>query len=756
MGRASTAYLDERGRVIRAETPGLAATYFDYDERGRLYRTTEGSGALARISLVFFRADGLVDYVLDPLNRRTSYQYDAVGRLLKQTLPGGREISFSYDANGNVTSLTPPGKPAHGFTYNAGDLTTAYNPPDTGSGNVSTSFQYNLAKQPTLVTRPDGQTIGFEYDTRGRLLKLLIPDGTYTYAYHITTGNLSGIVAPDSDQMLFTYDGSLPLSMTWDGVIDGSVSVTYNNDFQVVTQSVSGLNTINFSYDNDGLLTTAGSLTLNWNLTNGMLMGTTLGNVTDSITPNIFGELERYQAFYSGNSIFDVQFGTRDKLGRITTKTETVNGETHTFQYIYDQDTDRLTDVYKDAALVSHYEYDENGNRLRYTGINGTFNGVYDAQDRLLVYGNYTCDYTANGELSKKIGPEGQTQYVYDVLGTLRLVILPDGKRIEYVIDAQNRRVGKKVNGVLTQGFLYQDSLAPVAELNGSGQIVSRFVYATGVNVPEYMVKSGITYRIITDHLGSPRLVINASTGAVAQRMEYDEFGNVLVDTNPGFQPFGFAGGLYDRDTRLVRFGARDYDPEVGRWTCKDPIGFEGGSANLFSYIANDPINNNDPLGLRTTIYILSGENWYGHAAININGTVYSYGRYNPQNVWGFKGSQGEGVLFRISENEFFNRDGRKAHVDAFELNLTSCEEQQIQKYLDNLYNNGRIDNIVGGRNIGHYDVFTNNCVTLIMRALPERYRIALGSQRVPSTFGATLFSLSISEQNLVSYKHIK
>lgn len=69
------------------------------------------------------------------------------------------------------------------------------------------------------------------------------------------------------------------------------------------------------------------------------------------------------------------------------------------------------------------------------------------------------------------------------------------------------------------------------------------------------------------------------------------------MDSNPGFQPFGFAGGLYDRDTKLVRFGARDYDPEVGRWTAKDPIGFGGGHANVYGYVRNDPVNDIDPSG---------------------------------------------------------------------------------------------------------------------------------------------------------------
>jgi len=87
-------------------------------------------------------------------------------------------------------------------------------------------------------------------------------------------------------------------------------------------------------------------------------------------------------------------------------------------------------------------------------------------------------------------------------------------------------------------------------------------------------------------------------TGVVAQRMDYDVWGVVTEDTNPGFQPFGFAGGIYDLDTGLVRFGARDYDPFVGRWTGKDPIGFRGGDYNLYGYVLADPINNIDPAGL--------------------------------------------------------------------------------------------------------------------------------------------------------------
>jgi RHS repeat-associated protein len=216
--------------------------------------------------------------------------------------------------------------------------------------------------------------------------------------------------------------------------------------------------------------------------------------------------------------------------------------------------------------------------------------------------------YTPNGEIASKTTGAFTTTYQYDVLGNLRQITLPGGSTIGYLIDGRNRRVSKKLNGFLVQGFLYQDQLRPIAELDGSNNVVSRFVYAGKPNVPAYLVKGGITYRILSDHLGSPRLVVNADTGDITQRMDYDEFGRVILDTNPGFQPFAFAGGLYDRDTKLVRFGARDYDPDTGRWTAKDPIRFEGGDTNLYAYVLNDPINWIDSLGLERFCPSCSGD----------------------------------------------------------------------------------------------------------------------------------------------------
>jgi RHS repeat-associated protein len=114
---------------------------------------------------------------------------------------------------------------------------------------------------------------------------------------------------------------------------------------------------------------------------------------------------------------------------------------------------------------------------------------------------------------------------------------------------------------------------------------------------PDYIVKGSATYRVIQDERGSVREVVNTATGNVAEAIDYDEFGRVLSDSSPGFQPFGFAGGIWDADTGLVHFGAREYDPETGRFTSKDPLGFSGGDTNLYGYTAADPINFVDPDG---------------------------------------------------------------------------------------------------------------------------------------------------------------
>ena len=127
------------------------------------------------------------------------------------------------------------------------------------------------------------------------------------------------------------------------------------------------------------------------------------------------------------------------------------------------------------------------------------------------------------------------------------------------------------------------------------------------------MVKNGQTYYLITDQVGSIRAVCDAS-GNIVKEITYDSFGNILDDTAPAFTiPLGFAGGLHDRDTNLVRFGFRDYDPDTGRWTVKDPILCASGDIDFYSYCLTNPISLVDSDGLNVAVDALR---WFGDPSI--------------------------------------------------------------------------------------------------------------------------------------------
>ena len=83
--------------------------------------------------------------------------------------------------------------------------------------------------------------------------------------------------------------------------------------------------------------------------------------------------------------------------------------------------------------------------------------------------------------------------------------------------------------------------------------------------MPVAMQKDGKKYYLHYDQVGTLKLITDSS-GATIKAIEYDSYGNILSDSNPSFTiPFGFAGGLYDTDTKLTRFGYRDYDSFSGR-----------------------------------------------------------------------------------------------------------------------------------------------------------------------------------------------
>jgi YD repeat-containing protein len=246
--------------------------------------------------------------------------------------------------------------------------------------------------------------------------------------------------------LTYNYDGTLPSSVTWSGEVSGSVEVTYDNNFRVTSQKVNGGNSVSFQYDQDGWLKAAGGLMITRNPQNGRITGTTTGNITTSQIYNNFGELVNFHVISGSDTVFKAIYA-QDSLRRIIQLTETLQGQMRRFTYVYDA-AGRLAGVSRNDTTIASYTYDSTGNRQSFTGPNGTVTGTYDNQDRLLTYGGRIYIYTLNGELLTKIVDTDTTRYNYDAFGNLVSVRLPDGTYIEYVIDGQNRRVGKKLNGV--------------------------------------------------------------------------------------------------------------------------------------------------------------------------------------------------------------------------------------------------------------------------------------------------------------------
>ena len=598
LGRKFTITLDTMGRPTSKLIAGLNGLSYTYDSRGRALSVSQGSGPTLRTMTFAYDSAGYLTTITDALGRTAQFAYDAAGRLISKTFPDGQAATFTYDAAGNMTSLTPPGRTAHAFAFSdRNELVSATPPSIPGAG--ATAYTYNADRQLTLATFAGGRSIAFAYNAGGRLSTRTLATGSITDSVETLTydgqGHVTSLAKSGGIVNAYSYTGSLVTGVSWTGPIVGAMSRTHDTQFRVASEAVNGADSITFSYDNDSLLISAGDLTITRNAQNSLATGIALGVVNTTMGYDGFGEMTSYAVAAGATPLLTLGL-TRDALGRIAQKAETIGGVTDNYSYTYSV-RGRVTGVSKNGAPVETYVYDVNGNRTSATiAGSGSSAGTYDAQDRLLQYGTATYAYSGSGELLTKSDGGQTTNYSYDQRGNLLGVALPGGTSVTYVVDANDRRIGKKVNGTLVKGLVYRDKLHPIAELDGTNTVISRFIYAGG-NSPAYMVKGGVRLRFVTDTLGSVRMVVDSTTGAVVQRIDYDTFGNVTQDTNQGFQPFGFAGGLYDPDTGLVRFGARDYDPKIGRWTAKDPIQFRGGDTNLYAYVSGDPVNLIDPKG---------------------------------------------------------------------------------------------------------------------------------------------------------------
>ena len=176
-------------------------------------------------------------------------------------------------------------------------------------------------------------------------------------------------------------------------------------------------------------------------------------------------------------------------------------------------------------------------------------------------------------------------------------VTLPgSGGTVSFKYDPFGRRIYKSSSSG-TSVYAYDgDNL--IEETNASGGVVARYEQTQNIDEPLAMLRSSATSYFHADGLGSITSLSN-SAGTLANTYTYDSYGNLTASTGSLVNSFRYTGRESDAETGLYYYRARYYDPTVGRFVSSDPIGFGGMTSNFYAYVANDPQDSWDPLGLR-------------------------------------------------------------------------------------------------------------------------------------------------------------
>lgn len=586
-GRQRVNTLDWYGRITEAATVGLESTNYSYDGQGRLSSVQQGAQHISYTYDAMNRLIGLEDAG----GASFKYTYNDADVLTSITMPGGQSYAFGNDYNGNVTAITMPGGAVHELGYTSIDQPESYTPP----GNPPYLKSYDKDRALTQMELPDGRAVNYSYDEGGRITGMEYDEARSIFGFIDATDRISSIMRdPDGDGSIYSYgyDGALitQMSVSTSSELIGNYSYRYDNDFKLIGLTLDGATELNLAYDNDGLLTQYGEFTIEHAGPLGAPSQISGGAMTTTYTYDTNGRLTKRCHTVGGQTVYSLDI-IYDNTGIIKTRTEQV-GDSAPIVYNYTYDTNKqLTGVTRDGISNESYTYDSNGNRQ-------SGDATYDIQDRLTMMDGIEYQFNDDGFLALRGSDD---TFNYTAQGELRQAMVGD-KDISYTYDGLGRRVGRSINtGTLIEKeqYLYGNLGNPyqiTALLDGAGKL-SQYYYDQ--NNFLFAIKQGDTwYYVATDQQGTPRIVSNAD-GTSVKVMEYNSYGKIISDSNPTFQlPVGYAGGINDPATGLVHFGMRDYDPDTGRWTARDPILFDGRQGNLYVYVGNNPVNLRDPSGL--------------------------------------------------------------------------------------------------------------------------------------------------------------
>lgn len=617
------------GHLKSAAADGFTTT-FTRDPFGRPLTSTSDAKTLT----LAYDPRGNLASVKNQGNKTQTLGYTAVDLLQLYTPESGASTSWAFDKARRLRSITYPAS--------SGQVATISHSRD----NASQPFPGRLR---TLLEDNEGmvRTTTFAYgDEPGQLGKpaqvTQIVRSPFTLDLTWRGPLLVGErrTSSSSTQVAYNWEPDAYFRPAYDtvqiaGATNAQAKYEYNLDGQVTgvkSNNYSGATfqdnltgpSVAFCFDGDAACDATGVNK------HGLLESTTAGTVVDLLSYDEFGQL--FEARTKSGALDLVKFTyERATSGRLTRETMVLGTSTRDRFFTYTAQG-QLASVSEEFVVSSvsqgtkltTYQYDAAGNLLNTwlsppevacnpTTGSPACDSVYDVNDLLSSSNGVSYSYDARGARKGATSSGGTWTYAYDLQGALDRVTGPSSLAIDYSNDPIGRRV-KRVSGGTTTQYVWSNALRIEAMLDGAGAMKARFLYGSRVNVPDLIVMpqpSGApkTYRVVTDHLGSPTLVVNVANSAdVLLQAFYDPWGKVdttrlriyntpTTNTAAWPIPFGFAGGLFDGQTGLVRFGARDYDPSVGRWTAKDPILFGGGQTNLYVYAANDPINFVDPEG---------------------------------------------------------------------------------------------------------------------------------------------------------------
>jgi len=575
-GQVTTQMFDKNGELVGVRTPldqlNSTASMVERDPSGLITKRTDANG------------------------KETLYQYDALGRVLNQLDAAGGLTEFAYDKHGNLTTLTDP------------------------EGN-KTTFEYDLAGRKIKETRPMGQILRYSYYPNGLLKTLTDAKGQVTTYSYDGGGRLVSVTYHDGLEDHFGYDAVANLT-SWSnesasGTFDydelgrkqqetinyGSFSkgYSYSYDFRGNKASYTDPEGITHRYQyrkNDQLSAIqfdSQTVSLTYDKTRLQQLSYPSGVVTN-YGYNVAGWLETLQTSKDGTALLqrDYQF---DHVGNIDQVTS-LQGQT---AYGYD-DNYQLTsaDFPAGSGLAAEsYSYDQVGNRL--TTSSSATSWSYNQNNELLAAEAASYDYDANGNTVRKTVGAQITRYEYNSRNRLSRIYLPDGRVADYTYDPFGRRIKKQVASS-TIWYLYADE-GLVGEYSASGYWLKSYGWKPngmwGTD-PLYMRDGTGLYFYHNDHLGTPQRLSNATTGAIVWSAGYAAFGKGTVDPLSTVENnLRLPGQYFDEESGLHYNWQRTYDPETGRYTQVDPIGFYAGDVNLYRYVGNRIVNLMDSLGLK-------------------------------------------------------------------------------------------------------------------------------------------------------------